>query len=139
MTLRAIPFLGLLACPAAAASAAGQWFAQLKTLAGAWAGTNSAGRPLQVSFREISAGSALLSEIRTGRPGEDMASIIHLDGARLLLTHYCSAGNQPRIAASASPDDKTLTFDFVDATNLTRRSGHMWRVVISILDPSHHT
>jgi len=69
-----------------------------------------------------------------------MISMFNLDGGRLLLTHYCSAGNQPRMVASASPDGKTITFDFLDATNLASPdAGHMNRVVVSILDANHHT
>ena len=73
--------------------------------------------------------------------GEDMISMIHFDGAnRLLLTHYCAIGNQPRMVASASPDGKTVTFNFLDATNLASpQSGHMDHVVIAMLDANHHT
>lgn len=114
-------------------------FDQLKSLAGSWQGKTSMGEPVQVSFRLTSAGSALMSEI-IGH-GEDMISMIHLDGAnRLLLTHYCAVGNQPRMLASASPDGKTFTFHFLDATNLDNsQSGHMEHVVIAVLDPNHHT
>ena len=67
--------------------------------------------------------------------------MFNLDGPnRLVLTHYCSAGNQPRMAATVSPDGKTFTFEFFDATNLkTPDAGHMQRVVFTILDPNHHT
>ena len=61
---------------------------------------------------------AVMSEIH-GHGPEDMISMFHLDGPnRLLITHYCSAGNQPRMQASSSPDGKTITFTFVDATIL---------------------
>ena len=114
-------------------------FDQLKSLAGSWEGKNSQGQPVQVSYRMTAGGSALMSEINGH--GEDMISMIHLDGAnRLLLTHYCAVGNQPRMLASASPDGKTITFNFVDATNLdTPQSGHMDHLVIAMLDPKHHT
>jgi hypothetical protein len=80
----------------------------------------------------------LMSEINGH--GEDMISMFNFDGAnRLLLTHYCSVGNQPRMLASASPDGKTITFNFVDATNLGNpHSGHMDHVVIAMLDADHH-
>ena len=66
--------------------------------------------------------------------------LMFLIRGRLLLTHYCSAGNQPRMQASASRDDKTVTFDFVDATNLASQdAGHMTRVVFTFVDTNHHT
>jgi hypothetical protein len=113
---------------------------RLKALAGSWTGKNSAGTPLEVSFRQTSGGSALESEVHAGgKNPEDMVSMIHLDGNRLVLTHYCSAGNQPRMAGNASPDGRTITFDFFDATNLADpNDGHMWRVIISMLDADHH-
>lgn len=119
-------------------------FDQLKSLAGSWEGKDSKGRPLSVSFRDIARGSALMSEIR--KEGHDgamfsMISMIHLDGPnRLLLTHYCSTGNQPRMAATTSPDGKTITFNFFDATNLaTPDDGRFRRVVFTIVDANHHT
>jgi hypothetical protein len=114
-------------------------FDQLKSLAGSWEGKTSQGEPVQVSFRLTSGGSALMSEIMGH--GEDMISMIHLDGAnRLLLTHYCAVGNQPRMLASAAADGKSFTFNFLDATNLdSPQSGHMDHVVIAMLDPNHHT
>jgi len=114
-------------------------FDQLKSLAGSWEGKNSQGEPVKVSYRMTAGGSALMSEI--DGHGEEMISMIHFDGAnRLLLTHYCTAGNQPRMQASASPDGKTVTFNFRDATNLeSPQAGHMDHVAIAMLDPNHHT
>jgi hypothetical protein len=118
-------------------------FDQLKSLTGSWEGKNSEGKPLHVAFRDTAGGSALMSEIEgqsNDHGHEDMVSMIHMDGPnRLVLTHYCSAGNQPRMAATTSPDGKTFTFDFFDGTNIPPAAGHMQRVVITILDPSHHT
>ena len=114
-------------------------FDQLKSLNGSWEGKNSIGNPVQVSYRMTAGGSALMSEI-VGH-GETMISMINFDGPnRLLLTHYCTVGNQPRMQASASPDGKTITFNFLDATNLDNpQSGHMDHVVIALLGPDHHT
>lgn len=114
-------------------------FDQLKSLAGSWEGKNSRGETVKVSYRMTAGGSALMSEI--DGHGEDMISMIHFDGAnRLLLTHYCTTGNQPRMQASASPDGKTITFNFRDATNLeSPQAGHMDHVVIAMLDSNHHT
>jgi hypothetical protein len=137
----ALSLLVLLAASAAVAQTAAQKsFSQLKSLAGSWQGKNSDGRLLTVTFRDTAGGSALMSEIE-GKGEADMISMFHLDGPdRLMLTHYCGAGNQPRMTGSASPDGKTITFNFFDGTNLsTPDAGHMQRVVFTIVDANHHT
>jgi hypothetical protein len=129
----------LLTAAAFAQSDAQKTFNQVKSLTGFWEGKNLMGEPVQVSYRVTSGGSAVMSEIKGH--GEDMISMIHFDGPnRLLLTHYCAVGNQPRMQAAASHDGKTITFNFLDATNLDNpRSGHMDHVVIAVLDANHHT
>jgi len=120
-----------------AASAAQKSFEELKALDGTWEGKSLNGQPLEVAYRVTSNGSAIMSEIK-GK--EDMISMFNLDGDRVLLTHYCAVGNQPRMVASASPDGKTFTFDFVDATNLpTPDAAHMIRMVLAMPDANHHT
>jgi hypothetical protein len=133
-----IPLLIVLAASYAfAGSAANTSFEQLKSLDGSWEGKGSNGEPVQVSYKVTSNGSALMSEIK-GK--EDMISMFNLDGDRLLMTHYCAVGNQPRMVASPSPDGKTITFHFLDVTNLaTPDAGHMNRLVISMAEANHHT
>lgn len=117
-------------------------FDLMKSLAGNWEGKNEMGDPVQVSYRLTAGGSAVMSEILSQMQGkqDDMISMIHMDGGRLLLTHYCEAGNQPRMQATLSPDGRTISFDFVDATNLaTRDTPHMRSVVFKFVDSNHHT
>jgi hypothetical protein len=133
----AIALLFVLIASAAFAGSAQKSFEELKSLNGTWEGKLPGGQTAEVIYRVTANGSALMSEIK-GK--EDMISMFNLDGDRVLLTHYCSAGNQPRMVASASPDGKTITFDFLDATNLaTPDAGHMARMVLSITDANHHT
>jgi hypothetical protein len=121
-----------------AASDAQKSFEQLRGLSGSWEGKTSAGQPVKVDYRSTAMGSALMSEIKNVK--EDMITMFNVDGDRLLLTHYCAAGNQPRMLATASADGKTITFDFLDATNLASPdAAHMAHVVISMLDTNHHT
>jgi len=66
--------------------------------------------------------------------------MINMDGDRLLLTHYCSAGNQPRMQATLSPDGKSITFTFVDGTNLAGADvPHIQSVIFNFIDENHHT
>jgi hypothetical protein len=122
-----------------AESAAKPTFDALKALQGTWEGKNSQGQALKVTFRETAGGSALLSEIH-GMGHENMISMFHLDGDRLLMTHYCGAGNQPRMKATFAPDGKSIAFEFIDATNLASpEAGHMHHVVFAMPDADHHT
>jgi hypothetical protein len=131
-----------LAATAAFAQTEGQKaFATLKTLPGTWEGTGMEGQdsnmPLRVEFKVTGRGSAIVSEIEGH---DDMISMFHMDGDRLLMTHYCAVGNQPRMQASVSPDGKTLTFNFVDATGLSAPdAGHMQKMILTVLDENHHT
>ena len=131
--------VGLLITTAALAqSPAQKSFEQLKSLAGTWEGSLD-GMQLHVTLRVTSKGNALLHEMKGTGP-DDPITLFHLDGERLLLTHYCDAGNQPRMAATISPDGKTIVFDFIDGTNLlSSQMGHMQRVTFTFIDPDHHT
>ena len=124
---------------ALAQSDAQKSFDNLKTLAGSWEGTMD-GKPLLVTLRVTSMGSALMHEMTGGGTPEDPITMFHLDGDRLILNHYCDSGNQPRMAGTISPDGKTITFNFLDATNLlSSQPGHMQHVVFNFIDSDHHT
>jgi len=135
--------LGVLLASLAAHAQTGsqQSFASIKALSGNWEGKGEMNEPVNVSFKLTAGGSAVMSEIISQMHGksDDMITMFNMDGDRLLMTHYCEAGNQPRMKASVSPDGKTLTFDFVDGTNITAaQPGHMQRVVFNLIDVSHH-
>ncbi|HYN15602.1 MAG TPA: hypothetical protein VES66_07425 [Terriglobales bacterium] len=122
----------LLAAPDTPAS----HFDQLKRLAGTWEGKTADGKPVSISLQVVSDGSAVMQLDQ----GENMVTMYHPDNGRLLMTHYCSAHNQPRMQAEVSPDGKRFTFNFLDATNLaTPDAGHMQRMVLTIEDANHMT
>ncbi len=148
MKFRHIFSLGLvlaLSLSAAAQSDAQKSFDKLKTLAGSWEGTAHMGNgpaentTMHVSFRVTSMGNTIMHEMRGSGP-EDPISMITVDGDRLLLTHYCDAGNQPRMVGTVSADGKTVTFTFIDGTNiLPSQGGHMQRAIFNFIDADHHT
>ena len=112
-------------------------FAAIKNMPGTWEGTTPEG-PVKVTFKVTGGGSSVMSEI-LGHV--DMISMFHMDGPdRLVITHYCAVGNQPRMLASVSPDGKAFTFTYFDATNLASPDdGHMQKMILTILDENHHT
>lgn len=116
-------------------------FDLLKGMEGNWVGTNQKGQSLQVTFRMTAGGSALMSEIRgmdKKNVPEDMVTMFHLDGDRLVMTHYCGAGNQPRMKIT-SADAKSVSFEFFDGTNIGPGEGHMQRATFSQADADHQT
>src|SRR5215467_243681 len=87
-------------------------FTVIKALPGTWESKAADGRTLQVTFKVVSGGSAVMSEIM-GKGPEDMITMFHMDGPnKLVMTHYCGAGNQPRMQASVASDGKTITFTY---------------------------
>src|ERR1700738_4781130 len=120
MSLSTAAFAQSLPQKPVAQSNAQRSFEKLKTLAGSWEGQVTTvpqeaaieGKLMQVSFRVTSMGNTLMHEMTgAGRP-DDPITLFHLDGDRLLMTHYCDAGNQPRLVATISPNGKTITFNF---------------------------
>ena len=116
---------------------AGAAFARLKTLVGQWEATTSSGK-VHLSYELVSGDTALL-ERESSETMPSMVTLYYVDGGRLLLTHYCMVGNQPRMQAKAfNSGTGELDFQFLDATNLaTPGAGHMHDAKIRIVDDSH--
>ncbi len=110
-------------------------FELLKQMEGNWAGKDGKGQPVKVSFRSTAGGSAIMSEIQ-GHGKENMITMFHMDGDRLLMTHYCGAGNQPRMKVTTA-DAKSISFEFVDGTNIAPGDGHMQLATFSLPDANH--
>lgn len=117
-------FLAISAAPARADDAAKvtakSAFKKIKSLAGEWSaeskGEHLAG-PTKVTYKVTAAGSAVLQTQFPGS-GHEMVTVYHLDGDDLKATHYCAAGNQPRMKLdkkASTPD--TLVFVFDGGTN----------------------
>jgi hypothetical protein len=127
-------------------------FDTIKTLAGSWKGAVTVDPPqpemgngsvIQISMRVTSRGNALVHEMKDPTKPDDPTrydhpvTMFYLDNDRLLLTHYCDAGNRPRMAARTSPDGKTVEFDFLDVAGGTQY-GHMHHAVFTEIDANHH-
>jgi hypothetical protein len=130
---------------AATESDAQKSFDKLKTLAGSWEGRVTTfpqaaeieGKPIKATLRTTSMGNAIMHEMTgAGRP-DDPITMLYLDGDRLLLTHYCDAGNRPRMTGKMSPDGNTVEFDFLDVAGSTQY-GHMHHAVFTMIDANHH-
>ena len=112
-------------------------FETMKTLAGSWQGTIMS-ISTQVTIRVTSSGNAILIEATGSGRRDNPITMVYLDGDRLLLTHYCDAGNRPRMVGKISLDGKTVEFQFLDVSGSTER-GMMNHMVFTVIDANHHS
>ena len=112
----------------------------LKFLVGEWKGADAEGKPHKVAYA-LSSGGTSLTETLTPPDSPPMTTMYYSDGDQLMLTHYCSLNNQPRMRAGGIKEgDKSITFVFVDATNLKNPTDvHMRQLSIEVKDHDHFT
>jgi len=115
-------------------------FEELKKLDGDWEGhvMTSDGPEMAVSYRVTAAGSVVMERLFPGTPHE-MVTMYHVDGKDLVLTHYCAAGNQPRLRLNpATSKPRELSFDFVGGSNLDPAvDSHMHSGRVLLKDDAH--
>lgn len=120
-------------------------FDRLKGLAGTWHGTmkttpkmpQADGRATTVQLRVTSMGNALMHEMQgEGRP-DDPITMLYVDDGRLMLTHFCDAGNRPRMTGATTDDGKSVRYEFLDLTG-SNEYGHMQRAFFQFVDADHH-
>jgi hypothetical protein len=97
-------------------------------------GKSTKGWTDRIEFNLLVGGSAVEERSFDAHPGETMLTIFHMDGDRLMLTHYCMAKNQPRLLATTiSPDGKTIEFTFLDAPTYLRATKATWTRLFTTL------
>ena len=110
---------------------------RFKQLAGDWVGKAGEGKdahPVHVSYKVTSGGSTVLETI-TPSAEHEMVTAIHKDGDDLVLTHYCSLGNQPHMKAERSGDDKKIAFKFAGGANIKPdKDMHMHEATFTFVD-----
>jgi len=126
--------------PATKAAPANPAFERIKGMAGTWVAADKDGKPTDqvVSvYRVTAGGSAVHETIFPGTPME-MVSVYHLDGADLLMTHYCMLGNQPRMKADPKSPANQVRWVFAGGTNLDpAKDKHMHSAVVTFVDADH--
>ena len=116
-------------------------FERLKSLEGTWVAPAANGQRATTRFELTGNGTVIVEHYSNPAipGGGHMMTAYHLDGADLVLTHYCIANNQPTLRAErydAATGD--LQFEFLRASNLASPgAGHMRRARYLIKDKDH--
>jgi hypothetical protein len=111
-------------------------FEKLKMLAGRWEAGTKIGTA-SATYEVVSGGKAVVEHISI-QGKHDMITVYYVDHDRLLLTHYCDSGTQPRMRSSGiNATTNSIDFHFVDITNLASADAmHMHDVVIDFTGPN---
>jgi hypothetical protein len=131
--------VSLLAGAAGAQSKSAAAFERMKTLVGEWEGKLEDGTTGRISCKLISNGTAVLESIYNGEHPDGMVTVYHLDGDSLLATHFCSAGNQPRMRARpGAANANELVFKLVDVGNrLPSQDSQITGLTVRFEDADH--
>jgi hypothetical protein len=115
-------------------------FEKLKALVGHWEEQQPSAMKQALDIQLTSGGSVVMersSMIQDGASVE-MITMYYLDSDQVKMTHYCEARNQPTMRGTYAPETKTLTFDFVTATNMkSPDDGHMHHAIYTFVDNDH--
>jgi hypothetical protein len=115
-------------------------FEKMKSLVGHWETDKTNMNKATLDLELTSGGTAILERSHIVENGKsvEMTTVYYLDGDQVKLTHYCMAGNQPTMRGTYAPETKTITFDFVGATNLkSADDGHMHHATYTFIDNDH--
>jgi hypothetical protein len=100
---------------------------KLRTLEGEWEGQHpETGAWMPSASMKVSSNNSVLRELMFPGSAHEMTNMYHLDGDRVVLTHYCGMGNQPRLASRGlqpSPQGETLHFTIDSVSNLADAQG----------------
>jgi hypothetical protein len=112
-------------------------FDQLKTLVGEWEGKTSSGS-VKITYTLVSGGTALMERMQPSKEAE-MITMYSADGDKIVVTHYCSEGNQPSMKTETLKGiANKYSFSLVSVSGLkSPDAGHMTGLVLTLVDKDH--
>ena len=131
MILRTVGFLLCLTIGASAALGSSETaFETFKGFEGKWAiRSGQKTLPFEMTYEIGSKGSIVTEQF-----GKEL-SVFYRDGGNLLMTHFCNAGNQPRLRLRENTGPGVFEFQMFDITNLqSADADHVEKVVYRIVD-----
>lgn len=105
----------------------------IKSLEGEWTVTGEDGTTATIVFEVTAANSAVRETMFPGEAHE-MTNMYHFDGDSVVVTHYCAAGNQPRMRSTASSTPHDIDFAFDSVTNYKKGQHYMGGLRLVLVD-----
>jgi len=112
----------------------------IKKLAGDWVEVGPDGTPTGkvVSTYRVTAGGSAVEETLFRDTDHEMVTLYAMNGDDLVLTHYCVAGNQPRMKAEKQTDPHKVVFRCAGGTNMkSENDEHMHQATLVWKDDDH--
>ena len=105
-------------------------FETFKGFEGQWAiRSGQKALPIEMTYESGSKGSIVTEQF-----GKEL-SVFYRDGQSLLMTHFCNAGNQPRLRLRENTQPGVFEFQMFDITPLQSADAeHVERVIYRIVD-----
>jgi len=124
----------------AAKQATSPEFEKMKSLVGNWTGKCKMGclkdQDLLVNYKLTAGGTAVLETIAPGTPKE-MTTVYHLENGKLVMNHYCTMGNCPKMTLKKSSDNE-LSFEMRGKDGISSvKEPHMHALDIIWKDANH--
>ena len=112
----------------------------IKKLSGDWVEVGEDGKPTDkvVATYRTTAGGTVVEETLFGGTPHEMVTMYFMDRDELMLTHYCVAGNQPRMKAEKQSDPNKIVFQCAGGTNMkSENDEHMHHATLVLVDDNH--
>jgi hypothetical protein len=113
----------------------------IKKLSGEWVEIGEDGKPTDkvVAVYRTTAGGTVVEETLFGGTPHEMVTMYYMDRDNLMLTHYCVAGNQPRMKAEKpTTDANKIVFHCDGGTNMkSENDEHMHHATLVLVDGDH--
>lgn len=113
-------------------------FSKLQSLIGEWHGKLPDGDPIEITYEQIN-GGAIVERYRSRDPmWWNMSTVYHRDKDKIVMSHYCSWGNHPRMEkVMQTGRAERIDFELIDLAENQPENGYMRNFVIVFVDRDH--
>lgn len=125
--------------PAATAEQKKALWEPVAALAGEWMATDEKGEKHLALRIHLTSNKTIVHEVMFPGTEHEMTNVYCMDGPDLIMTHYCAAGNQPRLRATAAGSSAgEINFECDAVTNMRAKDeGYMGSMKLVIKDADH--